>query len=73
MPYYISAYAADGSRILGNLDGQASIRARRPERTAAWKELGTTIRASPRVAYWQLETADERPLLKKLNPNHKEI
>lgn len=73
MPHYICAYYADGSRALGNLDGQALIRARRPERTQAWTLLGKTIRASERIKYWQLETADERVLLTKPNPNFKEI
>jgi hypothetical protein len=34
---YLEAYRADGTQILGNMDGQAVIRARRYERTLAYK------------------------------------
>ena len=72
MPYYITAFDASGSQVLGNLDGQACLRFRRPERTHAWQLLGKTIRASARVKYWQLETADGCVLLTKQNPFFKE-
>ena len=39
MRYYVEAYRADGSQILGNCDGQASLECRYPERTAHVRRL----------------------------------
>lgn len=72
MPYYITAFDADDRQILGNLDGQSCLRFRRPERTADWRNLGTSIRVSSRVKYWRLETAEGKTLLTKFNPSFKE-
>lgn len=72
MPYYITAHYADGSQKLGNLDGQACLRSRRPDRSASWQRLGITIRASPRVKEWRLVTAEDDTILIKQNPSFKE-
>jgi hypothetical protein len=39
MKYYVEAYRSDGSQVLGNLDGQAVIRARDYKRTNIYKRL----------------------------------
>ncbi len=44
MKYYIECFRADGSQILGNLDGQAVIRCQNYRRTAAYKRLGSIVR-----------------------------
>lgn len=73
MPYYIRAHRKDDSVILGNLDGQASLRVRRPERTNAWKQLGTPEYFKlPRVHHWTLTDSSDRVLLRKSNPYFKE-
>lgn len=68
MPYYICAYYADGSRKLGNGDGQAIIRHRRPEQSPLWRDLAIQVRA-PSVAYWQLETPDGAMVRRLPNPH----
>lgn len=73
MPYYIRAHYSDGSVILGNLDGQASLRFRRPERCVAWTRLGTPLfRVKPSVHHWTLTNNSDQVLFTKLNPQFKE-
>lgn len=71
MTYYIRAYYPDNSPILGNGDGQAVIRHRRPERSPLWRDLAILVRA-PSVAYWQLETADGAMVRRLPNPHFQE-
>jgi hypothetical protein len=71
MPYYIVARRADNTSILGNLDGQASLRVRRPERTKAWQDL-TLHPHSARVHHWDLEDSRENIIATKLNPTYKD-
>ena len=43
MKVYIECYHADGSQILGNLDGQAVITAKNYKRTKAYKHLAKVV------------------------------
>ena len=73
MAYYITAHHADGSPVLGNLDGQTVLRTRRPDRSAHWQQLGLQIRASARIAFWRIEDSSGRVLATKSNPRHEEL
>jgi hypothetical protein len=44
MKVYIECYRADGSQILGNLDGQAVLHARNYKRTSAYKRLAKIVK-----------------------------
>ncbi len=56
MPLYICAFRKDGSQILGNLDGQASITAGVYRRANAYKHLHSPSRpAYVKVAYWEVQ------------------
>jgi hypothetical protein len=71
MPYYITAWRAEGDQVLGNLDGQTCLRHRRPQNSPLWLHLGVIIR-SPHVRFWLLETQSGRTLARRPNPNFKE-
>lgn len=64
MRYYIEAYGEDGKQVLGNLDGQASIEARAPERTNAWRRLQHKP-VSSRIRFWKLVDATGRCIATK--------
>lgn len=58
MPLYICAFRKDGGQILGNLDGQASIKASAYRRTLAYKHLRSQSRpAYVKVAYWEIQNS----------------
>lgn len=69
MRYYIEACRADGSPILGNLDGQAALgEPRYPERTAAWRYLYSPERPTwTRVYLWKLVDATGRVIRERPN------
>lgn len=71
MTHYIRAHYRDGSVKLGNLDGQAAIRHRRPRNSSHWKNLGVDTK-SPSVYYWTLSDERDVELAKKFNPNYQE-
>lgn len=52
--YYIEAFYADGSPILGNMDGQAVIRARLYKRTNAYKRA-VWLLADPKRTYKRVD------------------
>jgi hypothetical protein len=56
---YVEAYRADGSQILGNLDGQFAYRGKDYFRTAHYRALrdGTPIKHR-RVHHWQVMRND---------------
>lgn len=60
MKYYTEAYRADGSQLLGNLDGQGVIRAKLPRRTLLYKRLlsGYHRPKWPYVHHWKLVRED---------------
>lgn len=62
MRYYITAHRKDGSPILGNLDGQASLGERKqPRLTAAWRHLTHPHYTRPNYAsVWEWRLVDER-------------
>ncbi len=62
MKYYIEAFYADGSPILGNLDGQAVIHAKRYRQTLAYKNVIAAAYTGrhPKVAYWRVVTESGR-------------
>jgi hypothetical protein len=64
MKYYIEAYRGDGSQILGNLDGQGVIRAKRPHRSALYRCLATGQNRPmyQHVHHWRLVTEDGKLL-----------
>ena len=68
---YIEAYYADGSPILGNMDGQAVISAKQYKRTNAYKRavwlLADPKRTYKRVAFYRVVTPDGR-LLEEIRP-----
>lgn len=67
--YYIEAFDKDDAQILGNLDGQAALRARAPQRCHAWMHLGTYKRPLFRkVRRWQLVTETGHVCARKRNP-----
>lgn len=72
MKYYIEALNAEGEPILGNLDGQAVLRAIEPTRCIAWKRLFQPASATrpkwARVAKWQLVTIRGRVIAERINP-----
>ena len=63
---YIECFHADGSQILGNLDGQAVIRARNYRRTNAYKRLarivGNPSWMNGKVAFARIVSEDGRIL-----------
>lgn len=64
MHYYIEAYNRDSLPILGNLDGQACIEAKIPQRTFLWKRFFFLSPARPffhKVKFWRL--VDEKGTL----------
>ena len=66
MKLYIECFRADGSQILGNLDGQAVIRTQNYRRTHAYKRLAEIV-GNPKwmqgkVAFARVVTADGRIL-----------
>jgi hypothetical protein len=69
--YYIEAYYADGSRILGNLDGQAAMMCQHYSRTHAYQNIKSKDRSRyPRVHHWCI-VGSEGELLEKIdNPYH---
>lgn len=60
MKHYVEAYQADGSQILGNLDGQAVLHAKDPRRTKHFKRLesGQDRPTHSRVYRWRVEPAN---------------
>lgn len=64
MKYYIEAFDVEGRQILGNLNGQAVIQARKPWLTKSYKILRDPTRrpAWPRVWFWRLVREDGTPL-----------
>ena len=54
MRFYVEAYRADGSQILGNLDGQTVLHCRYPSRTKHVQRLqsGRDRPTWPRVHKW---------------------
>jgi len=62
MKYYIEAYYADGSQILGNMDGQGVLHCRQYRRTDHYKFLKNGLRKCPVVAYWKIVTDSGREL-----------
>jgi hypothetical protein len=52
--FYIEAYYANGSPMLGNLDGQAALRCRSYKRTKHYRFLRDGKLRSPRVAYYKV-------------------
>jgi hypothetical protein len=62
MRYYIEAFRADGTQILGNLDGQGVLDVQEPFRTKHVKALLSGIGRPkwPRVACWRIVRADGR-------------
>ena len=71
MYHYIRAHYRDGSLILGNLDGQAAIKTRRPLTSSAWGKLLFGPK-HPRVHYWTLSDAEDNILATKFNPHYQE-
>lgn len=72
MRYFIEAMDASGEPILGNMDGQSSLKALEPTRCIAWRRLFAP--ASPtrprwaRVHHWRLVTIRGKVLNTYLNP-----
>jgi len=70
--YFIEALDASGEPILGNMDGQSSLKALEPTRCKAWTRLQQP--ASPtrprwaRVHRWRLTTLRGKVLAEHLNP-----
>ncbi len=63
MRYYIEAFYADGSQILGNLDGQAALgEVRYPTRCNAWQVLPIK---SLKAKVWKLVDAKGNVLATK--------
>jgi hypothetical protein len=62
MKVYVEAFYPDGSQILGNLDGQAVIRAKNYRRTQAYKRLRSILYNSTRVASFRIVAEDGRVL-----------
>lgn len=61
MRYYVEAYYEDGREILGNMDGQASIKCRNIRRTKHYRHLRDVIASSnrhPKVAYYKIVDAN---------------
>jgi hypothetical protein len=70
--YFIEALDASGEPILGNMDGQSSLKALQPIRCKAWTRLFQP--ASPtrpkweRVERWRLITLQGKVIAERLNP-----
>lgn len=66
MKLYIECYYADGSQILGNLDGQAVLRRRNYKSEAAYQNLagivGNPNWMNGKVAFAKIVTEDGRVL-----------
>jgi hypothetical protein len=64
MKYYIEAFYADGSQILGNLDGQTVIVAKRYTQTLVYKNViaAAFTGRHPKVAYWRVVTESGKVL-----------
>ena len=56
MKHYIEAYTRKNEQILGNLDGQGVLRAKKYRRTSAYKGLSTFRTLNNRVAYYCIVT-----------------
>lgn len=73
MRYYIEAFDKNNRHILGNLDGQAALGAKRfPWRTKAWKLLHQTPPGRPiwpRVVEWRLVDETGKALRFYKNPH----
>ena len=54
MRTYFEAYRADGSQVLGNLDGQGVTKAKNYQKTTWYKALRDGVRRPlwPKIAYW---------------------
>jgi hypothetical protein len=70
MKYYIEALRADGTQILGNLDGQAVLDCQEPYRTKHVKSLLSSLGrpAWPSVARWRIVHANGRVDSEIANP-----
>lgn len=62
MKTYVEAYYADGSPLLGNLDGQTMMRARNYKRTKHYRALRYRLEREHKVAYYQIIAEDGRVL-----------
>lgn len=73
MTTYIEAYRADGSQVLGNLDGQASLKARYYRRTDHYHKLRYGhIKVSKYVHHWHVVDVDGKVLETIINIHYKQ-
>lgn len=68
--YYVEAYYADDTPILGNLDGQCVIHAVRYRRTNAYKALFTRINRIKSVSYYLIVNAYTNRPVERIECNH---
>ena len=72
MRYFIEAIDASGEPILGNMDGQSSLKALEPTQCKAWRRLFAPASATRprwiRVERWRLVTLRGKVLAERLNP-----
>ena len=71
MHFYIEAFTISGTQILGNLEGQASIRdVKQPTRTERWKHLFSSNRPNwARMHHWHLVNERNQLLATCTNPH----
>jgi hypothetical protein len=65
--YYIEAYYANDTPILGNLDGQGVIYATLYKRTQQYKELFNRVGRMKRVAYYLIIDAISNKAIERID------